>query len=75
MKLAAWMVRFRFEDQDFFEPDPVRYGKALGERGVAAYRNAVAEYGSDSFAARYARERLAVLDGDVDRIVELVAAI
>lgn len=72
-KLAAWMVRFRFKDQDFFEPDPVRYREALGERGVAAYRNAVAEYdGSDTFAARYARERLAILDGDLDRIVELL---
>ena len=25
VKLARWMIRFRFEDQDFFEVDPVRY--------------------------------------------------
>ena len=31
--LAAWMVRFRFDDQDFFEVDPVRYANALGEEG------------------------------------------
>jgi hypothetical protein len=73
VKLARWMFRFRFEDQDFFEADPVRYREALGERGVAAFRRAVAGYeGRETFAVRYARERLAILDGDVDRIVELL---
>ena len=73
VKLAAWMIRFRFVDQDFFEVDPVRYASALGEDGIAAYRQAVAAHpGGDSFAARYARERLAVLDGDVDAIVKLL---
>ena len=70
-KLAHWMVKFRFADQDFFEVDPVRYASALGEVGLAAYRAAVAGYkGADSFAVRYARERLAILDGDVDVIVK-----
>ena len=64
------MVKFRFADQDLFEVDPVRYARALGEDGLAAYRQAVAEYtGADSFAVRYARERLAILDGDVEEIV------
>jgi len=73
LKLAKWMVRFRFRDQDFFEADPVRYAGALGDRGLAAYRKAVAQAGSaDSFAARYAQERLAVLDRDSGRIVELL---
>ena len=73
VKLAAWMIRFRFVDQDFFEVDPVRYASALGEDGIAAYRQAVAAHpGGDSFAARYARERLAVLDGDLDAIVKLL---
>lgn len=31
VKLARWMVRFCFDDQDFFEVDPVRYAFALGE--------------------------------------------
>ena len=71
--LAAWMVRFRFDDQDFFEVDPVRYASALGEEGLAAYREAVAARpGGDSFAASYARERLAILDRDVDALVELL---
>ena len=75
VKLAAWMVRFRFVDQDFFEVDPVRYANALGEVGLAAYREAVAAYrGADSFAVRYARERLAVLDGDVEVLVKLLGA-
>ena len=25
LKLARWLVKFRFADQDFFEVDPVRY--------------------------------------------------
>jgi len=62
IKLAAWMIRFRFGDQDFFEVDPVRYQKALGEEGLAAYREAVdAIDDAGSFAVRYVRERLAVL--------------
>jgi hypothetical protein len=72
VKLAGWMIRFRFTDQDFLEVDPVRYAAALGDAGLAAYRNAVAEQEhEDSFAARHARERLAVLDGNTDAIVEL----
>lgn len=71
VKLAQWMVRFRFRDQDFFEVDPVRYAGALGERGLAAYRKAVAQADSpDSFAARHAQERLAILDGDIDALIE-----
>jgi len=72
-RLAAWMIRFRFTDQDFFEPDPVRYRTALGERGLAAYRTAVAaQRDQNAFAARYARERLAIIDGDSDQIVTLL---
>jgi hypothetical protein len=73
MKLAAWMIRFGFIDQDFFEVDPVAYAGALGEAGLAAYRKAVAQHDDeDSFAARYARERLAILDGDTDAIITLL---
>ncbi len=72
LNLAGWMIRFRFADQDFFEVDPVRYQKALGEEGLAAYREAVdAIDDAGSFAVRYVRERLAVLDGDIETIVEL----
>lgn len=72
-KLAAWMVRFRFDDQDFFEVDPVRYAAALGDEGLAAYRAAVAARADDrSFAYRYARKRLAILDRDLEAIVELL---
>jgi hypothetical protein len=72
VKLAGWMIRFRFADQDFFEVDPVRYASALGGEGMAAYRDAIdAIDDAGSFAVRYARERLAVLDGDIETIVEL----
>lgn len=75
IKLATWMVRFSCEDQDFFEVDPVRYRNALGQGGIAAYRQAIEQRhaeGSELFAVRYARERLAVLDGDTDAIVALL---
>ena len=54
--LARWMVRFTFEDQDFFMVDPVRYADALGDKGLAAYRNEVAKRsaGPRRFAASYA---------------------
>jgi hypothetical protein len=85
--LARWMVRFTFDDQDFFVVDPVAYADALGERGLAAYRKEVAKRSAPaeitplrrdlwgpfpSFAARYAAERLAVIDGDTDRLIELL---
>jgi hypothetical protein len=76
VKLARWMVRFRFDDQDFFEVDPVRYANALGEFGLAAYRREVKQRveagGGDSFAATYAQERLAVLEGDAEALVGLL---
>jgi hypothetical protein len=89
--LAKWMVRFAFDDQDFFEIDPVAYADALGAKGLAVYRREVAKrsepvdepydrspvlrdmYGGfPSFAATYAAERLAVIDRDVDRLIELL---
>lgn len=89
--LAKWMVRFAFDDQDFFEIDPVAYADVLGEKGLAVYRREVAQRsdpaaeptdrsprlrdmyaGFPSFAAKYAAERLAVIDGDVDRLVQLL---
>ena len=73
VRLAGWMVRFWFVDQDLFEVDPVRYRQALGEIGLTAYRQAVAaREHEDTFALQYVRERLAVLDGDTDRIVALL---
>ncbi len=72
LELAQWMIRFRFADQDFFEVDPVRYANALREEGLAAYREAIdAIDDAGSFAVRYARERLAVLNRDIETIIEL----
>lgn len=73
--LAKWMIRFSFDDQDFFNPDPVRYSAALGDVGLAMLRTAVdgrLAAPDPDFAVRYVQERLAILDGDVDRIVELL---
>jgi len=73
VRLAGWMVRFWFVDQDLLEVDPVRYQHALGEIGLTAYRQTVAaREHEDTFAIQYACERLAVLDGDTDRIVALL---
>lgn len=90
-KLAKWIVKFAFEDQDFFEIDPVAYADALGDKGLAVYRREVAKrsdptdacgdrsetlrdlYGGfPSFSAKYAAERLAIIDRDVDRLVDLL---
>ena len=90
-KVAKWMVKFTFEDQDFFTIDPVAYADALGDKGLAVYRREVAKrsdltdgpdhrsemlsrlYGDfPSFAAKYAAERLAIIDRDVDRLIELL---
>ena len=72
VKLAAWMIRFRFGDQDYFEVDPVRYAAALGEAGMVAYRTAVEQIDdADSYGVQYVRERLAVLDRDIEAIVQL----
>ena len=73
--LARWMVKFGFDDQDFFTIDPVLYAPALGDKGMAVYRNAVAERSAQGrlpFAVKHATERLAVLDGDVEAIVSLL---
>lgn len=89
--LAKWIVRFSFDDQDFFEVDPVAYADALGEKGTTVYRREVAKRsdpgdvpedrlpllrdmyaGFPSFAAKYAAERLAIIDRDVDRLVALL---
>lgn len=90
-KVARWMVKFAFEDQDFFTIDPVAYADALGDEGLAVYRREVAKrsdptdgpdhrsetlsrlYGNfPSFAAKYAAERLAIIDRDVDRLIDLL---
>ena len=74
-QLARWMIRFGFDDQDFFVVDPVRYADALGERGLTAFRDEVQRRrgcGATSFGVTYATERLAVLDRDLDQIVILL---
>lgn len=71
-KLAAWMVRFSFKDQDFFFADPVRYASPLGPDGLAAYRSFVDQQPPRQFATQHARVRLAVLDRDVEALVMLV---
>ena len=73
--LARWMIKFGFDDQDFFTIDPVSYAPALGDKGMAVYRKTVAERSVQArvpFAVNSAIERLAVLDGDVDAIVALL---
>jgi uncharacterized Zn finger protein len=75
VKLARWMVRFTVDDQDFFVLDPKRYADALGETGLAVYRKEIdrrRREGEQPFALRYVDERLAVLDGDVDKIIRLL---
>lgn len=73
--LVRWMVKFGFDDQDFFAIDPVRYADALGDRGVELFRKAVEKRPhrrEDEFAVAFATQRLAILDGNVDRVIELL---
>jgi len=73
--LARWMIKFGIDEQDFFAIDPVWYAPALGDKGMAVYRDAVAErsaHGRAPFAVKHATERLAVLDGDIKAIVALL---
>ena len=75
VRLAKWMAKVGFAEDGFFEIDPVGYAVPLGERGLATYRREVDRRLAakpDDFHPRRARERLAVLAGDVPAIVELV---
>lgn len=75
VELARWLVRFTLDDQDFFVLDPKRYAGALGESGLGEYRKEIdrrCRAGEQPFALRYADERLAVLDGDVDTVIRLL---
>lgn len=74
-RLARWLIKNTFDDAMFLEPDVVRYASALGEGGLATYRRELderLEATPESPSGQEARRRLAVLDGDIDTIVELV---
>ena len=72
VRLAAWIVRFRLRDQDFFEADPVRYRGALGDRGLGGcVRRSLPSVTGTVRGPRF-RERLAVLDGDSEQIAALL---
>jgi hypothetical protein len=74
-ELARWLVRFTLEDQDIFILDPKRYVDALGQAGLVVYRQEIARRRrgeTQPYALRYVDERLAVLDGDVEKIIQLL---
>lgn len=79
-RLVAWMLKFGLDDQDFFEVDVDRYAQALGDEGVAAYRREIEQRLQSMepgplgipFGLRRAQERLAIVDGDLDRLITMV---
>jgi hypothetical protein len=75
-RLATWLHGFRFSGkQDFFDVDVDAYADTLGDVGVSHYRELVersATTGTDEFAVRHARTRLAILDRDAEAIVRAV---
>ncbi|MBA3308727.1 MAG: SWIM zinc finger family protein [Nocardioidaceae bacterium] len=74
-KLARWLLRFNLDQQDWFVADVDGYAEALGRKGIEAYRREANERhtaGDESFGVRRSRERLAILDRDAERIVELI---
>jgi hypothetical protein len=43
-KLVDWMINFQFDNEcDYFHLDPIAYGPALGDLGVASYRAKLAD--------------------------------
>lgn len=69
-RLADWLVKFRYGGkQDFFDPDVVAYAEALGEVGVERYRSTLDKYDLGPYGD-YPLRRLAVLDRDVDAIIQ-----
>ncbi len=75
-RLAAWLLREQFDSDGWFFPDVVDYASCLGTKGVDKYRKAVAArdpraqpHGGSDCELERARQRLAVLDRDVDRVV------
>ncbi|ORM38058.1 hypothetical protein BFL43_01565 [Williamsia sp. 1135] len=78
--LVTWMIKFQFENEcDFFTIDPADYAPALGDKGIARYREQlgeirdnlgpVSEFNHDKSALEYNDQRLAILDRDVDAII------
>ena len=76
--LAKWMVRFTFDDQDFFVVDPVRYAPRSARPGspptAPRWPSARPDRykGSDRSRRSYAIERLAIIDRDVPTLVEVL---
>lgn len=83
-KLVDWMMKFQFDGEvDYFELDPVAYAPALGETGLSLYRKALDERAATvaktpdrtfrshaEFVLEWNGQRLAVLDRDINRIIE-----
>lgn len=86
VKLADWVFQFHFnKDVDFFELDPVAYGPALGDSGLAHLRSLVAgfrvevtttppqnpssSYDHREFLLNWFERRFAVLDKNFEAII------
>lgn len=73
-RLVRWLVRFTFDDQDFFQPHVRGYASVLGETGLTAYRDQVhrrVEADPAASGGLYALQQLALLDRDPEAIVRL----
>jgi uncharacterized Zn finger protein len=74
-RLARWLLKYGVDDTDLFTVDVDAYKGPLGDKGIAVYRREIDKRLAarpDDFNVRRARERLAILDGDVGRVIELV---
>lgn len=85
-KLIDWMMTFQFDgDVDYFTLDPVAYAPALGEAGMVAYRERLAQieaglgprpsnrlasgHSHEWFTLEWNARRLAVLDRNIEAII------
>ncbi|MBM7787060.1 SWIM zinc finger family protein [Tenggerimyces flavus] len=62
LQLVRWLVKFSFDDQQYFSIDIADYAEPLGERGIAAFRQEVEariREAPTSLAARRAQRNLA----------------
>ena len=81
-ELVDWMMRFQFAAaESVVLLDPVDYAPALGELGIAVYRQRLQEHRAAltqandesedvQFILNWQAQRLAVLDRDVDAVIE-----
>ena len=72
-KLAAWMIKFQFEDDHDFSLDPAAYGAALGDAGLDLYRAKVDQIAAGLGPEPAPEERWSAPNAHIRHTLEYVA--